>query len=617
MFKFSKTLFILLILSSVSLAQAKSPLFTSEVCHPKITASCTLYPFADANLNGGILPYSALISYFNQVSAGLIGENHASINLQNSKYKNLPDQDRNHLSFTFNTKKMTLVPVQDLSPETVQKLFTFDSALFKRRMGSNHFNDATRKHFELTRFNRWKLNFERDILLPTDWRSLIHPPFYSLKEIDDESTGSTSANRSPASTGVSPFWNKDYHLTLDSQTRTELTSGNQLRLMVNNASFSEKIKLVKEAKRYVHVAVMSFAYTEESRKLIDALIAQAKAGLDVRVIMEKVWGKVAFNKTIKTLRKNGVKVALSDDLLRVGRNQGLFHSKYFVIDGERGVVGGQNLVDRANKATGYNHFNKDTDVRVEGPIVTDMLEDYGKLWERFTREEFPIAFKKEVLSRKEAERNAGVRGSENYSEWLTKQTPGLCRFISQGPNEDRYKVSKAYFETFSRAEKDILLTTQIVSFQKNPIFNENWSTKIYRKLFAKAKSGLPVNLITNGIDGGFLKTYPKTERPLEKFFTSGMNDITGYLNTALRRGKLEVLATVPNFNTWQHFQYIHSKVAITDDVVTAIGSYNFETYSAEHSYETAVFCQDEKLTHALRDDLTLTIANSTPLTIGN
>jgi len=584
-------------------ALAATSLFNTQACHPKMTPACALYPYADDTLTKGKAPYEAMSAYFLQVSNGLISEGNTSLKLQDSHYADLADQNRNHLSFEFNTRKMNFVPVQDLSPETVQKLFQFDAIQFKQIMAAGDFNSAKKKYYEQRKFNRWKLNFEREILLPTDWRSLIHPPLFNLSEMDEKPSAADSTNnRAPAST--SPFWSKDYHLTLDSETRTELTSGNQLRLMVNNPSYSEKIKMVKEAKKFVFVAVMSFAYTDESKKIIEALIEKAQQGLDVRVIMEKVWGQLAFSKTIKHLRAGGVKVALADDLLRSGRNQGLFHSKYFVIDGDHGVVGGQNLVDRAHKASGYNHFNKDTDVRVEG------------LWERFTKDTFPNEYKKLVLSDREAQRQMKLRGSENYGAWLSQQNPGLCRFISQGPHEDQFKISKAYLATFARAEKEIDLTTQIVNFQKNPIFHTKWSTKLYQQLFEKAKAGIPVSLITNGIDGGFLKSYPKTDSPIEKFFKKGMNDITGYLNTVLRRSKLEVLGKVPNFEVWQHFQYIHSKVAIVDNTVSAIGSYNFETYSAEHSHETAIFCQDEGLTHALKDDLTLTIGNSTPLVVG-
>jgi phosphatidylserine/phosphatidylglycerophosphate/cardiolipin synthase-like enzyme len=323
---------------------------------------------------------------------------------------------------------------------------------------------------------------------------------------------------------------------------------------------------------------------------------------------------IAFKKTYFKLKNNGVKVELSDDLIRFGRNQGLFHSKYLVVDGKVGVVGGQNLVDRSHKASGYNHFNKDTDVRIEGPVVTDLLEDYIKLWERFSRSAFPASYKLEMLKAKEAERLAGHRGSENYSRWLNGSTPtGLCRFVSQGPHEDKYKISRVYHSTFSRLEKNLIFTSQHIGFQKKK--RTKWSSKIYEVLFAKAHAGKPIKLISNGIDGGFLKTYGLN--PFARFFTERINNITGYLNTAFRRNKLEYVAKVPHFQVWQHFQYIHSKVALVDQEVAAIGSYNFETYSAESSYETAVFCQDKGLVQELFNDLRLDMANSTPLVLDN
>jgi len=275
-------------------------------------------------------------------------------------------------------------------------------------------------------------------------------------------------------------------------------------------------------------------------------------------------------------------------------------------------MGGQNLVDRSHKATGYNHFNKDTDVRIEGPIVTDLLEDYIKLSERFSRQDFPTHYKTEVLAQKEAQRLNGTRGTENYDRWLGNGDPqGMCRFVSQGPHSEKYKISRAYLATFEKMQKNLLFTSQHIGFEKNA--STKWSSKIYQALFEKARAGHPVTLITNGIDGGFLKS--AGANPFAAFFTTKINDITGYLNTAIRRNKLEIVAKVENFQVWQHFQYIHSKVAIVDSEVTAIGSYNFETYSAESSYETAVFCQDQGLTQDLYRDLRITMANSTPLVL--
>ena len=240
------------------------------------------------------------------------------------------------------------------------------------------------------------------------------------------------------------------------------------------------------------------------------------------------------------------------------------------------------------------------------------MEDYIKLSERFSRKDFPTEYKKIVIAQKEAQRIAGTRGTENYDRWLNGGNPqGMCRFISQGPHSEKYKISRAYLATFEKMQKGLLFTSQHIGFEKKKV--TKWSSKIYQELFAKARSGHPVTLITNGIDGGFLKSGAAT--PFAAFFTSRINNITGYLSTAMRRNKLEIVAKVDNFQVWQHFQYIHSKVAIVDSEVTAIGSYNFETYSAESSYETAVFCQDQGLMEDLFRDLRITMANSTPLVL--
>jgi phosphatidylserine/phosphatidylglycerophosphate/cardiolipin synthase-like enzyme len=600
MLKLTLALFVL-----ISQAYA-SPLFDTKDCHPKITPACPLDPYEqnatwiNRRFHNFTITFQGLKDYYRHVSGGLIYENPEKYELQDSNYRPLSRQSRHSLLFKVDYDKKVIIPLQDMSPESAEKLFRFNNQVFNQTMGEDDFLKSKIKYYNLTRFDQSHLRFDREILLFSDWKSLIHPPIFKIEEIEPLESVSDSV-----------FRRKDYHVEMDALTQTELTHGNKLKLLVNNVSYAEKIKLVQNAKKYVFVAVMSFAPSDDSDKLINALIERAQAGLDVRVIMEKVWTLVAFKKTYFALKKGGVNVELSDDLIRIGRNQALFHSKYFVVDGEVGVVGGQNLVDRSHKATGYNHLNKDTDLRIEGPIVTDLLDDYIKLFERFSNKDFPIEYKTAVLKQKESERLRGVRGTEHYDRWLRSNPKGMCRFVSQGPHTEKYKISRAYLATFEKVQKNVLFTSQHIGFEKKKV--TKWSSRIYEALFAKARAGFPVTLISNGIDGGFLKS--AGTNPFAAFFTSKINDITGYLNTAYRRGTLERVAKVDNFQVWQHFQYIHSKVAIIDSEITAIGSYNFETYSAESSYETAVFCQDQGLTEELYRDLRITMANSTPLVL--
>jgi phosphatidylserine/phosphatidylglycerophosphate/cardiolipin synthase-like enzyme len=605
---FSKLLIGLLCLHSTLSFGA---LFNPSDCHPYIKKSCVLFKYYNdarwwSRVNNKFsIDYAGLKSYYEQVTEGLILENPEKFELLDEQYNPLANQDKSHLTFTVDYDLMVIRPNQNISPETAQQLFIFNNSKFNGKMGKSTFLESKMKYYNETRFDSGALKFVRDIMLLSDWKSLIHPPIRKIEDAQILTDNSSST-----------FRTKDYHMTMDALTTTELTYGNKLDLIVNNASYKEKIRLVKESKKFVFLAVMSFAPSSESNKLIDALTGQVKKGVDVRVILEGLWTNLIYKKTVKRLRAGGVKVVLSDDMLRIGRNQSLFHSKYMVIDGVVGIMGGQNLVDREHLATGYNHFNKDTDVKIVGPTVTDMMEDYIRLWERFSRTQVETEYKKYVLEQKEKQRKENVRGSENYQTWLDGSTPqGMCRFISQGPHYDKYKISRAYYETFSRLEKQLFYGSQHIGFQKKVFRKEKWSTKIYKKLFEKAESGLPITLVTNGIDSGILKLYAPRTEVFKNFFTTKINDISGYLYAAIRRNKLEYVSRINNFNIWQHFQYIHSKIALVDDELAAIGSYNFETYSAEHSYETAVFCQDAKLVNELKNDFQLDMANSTPLVL--
>ena len=68
-----------------------------------------------------------------------------------------------------------------------------------------------------------------------------------------------------------------------------------------------------------------------------------------------------------------------------------------------------------------------------------------------------------------------------------------------------------------------------------------------------------------------------------------------------------------NFTAWMHFQYVHSKTMLIDNIMASVGSFNFEPYSAEKSHESTVLCYDQRLAQELKADNIRDIVNSTPV----
>ena len=168
------------------------------------------------------------------------------------------------------------------------------------------------------------------------------------------------------------------------------------------------------------------------------------------------------------------------------------------------------------------------------------------------------------------------------------------------------------------------MTSPTIDFQEgNDIKKINGSTQIWNAVQDRAKSGVGVDVITNGIDGEDGETGAKLRDLANHEQALGHQDRADEIRKmSLKSGKgaarsgrhfLEVLAENPSVRPWDFFNYYHGKTIFFDRTALAIGSYNLDTYSAEHSHESALICQDDNLI-AQEETLSLQdLVNSVPV----
>lgn len=634
---------VLAILVSSSAAQAgivigtKSPLYK--------------YSF-DSNgqpLNKFIIDYPTLAAYYAQVAGNILQPNISSkaILLKDGTVCKTP---REELLFQVNLRKMTITPLEPLAPESAQELFNFNVDAYVAENPGKDFVTAKKDAFARLNFDKESQHFDRDYLHMSDWKSLNHPP---VKQIDNNDRYYKTDNEIPAD---SKMLTAEFNQELDTASGSELTSGNKLKLLVNNESFKEKMKQIHGAKKSILVALMSFASDPSSKSMIDALIEKRKEGLDVQVILEKLWTSTVFRPSLKRLTEGGVRLMLADDMYHVSpKRRTLLHNKIWIFDEQTVIMGGQNIVNSSNNSTGFNHWNKDTDVLIEGPMVTDVLREFVVLKQRYDKRLSPRKNKQFNLNTGESadhysaivekrtaeERAAGLRGSENYATWFSKPETalnGACRFVIQGPQRDENALSKAYVRYFGSAKNQIFFVSQHIEYDTNlSPETSSWETEIYRTIFERGRSSdkVQIDLIANGIDGGFAEIgqnivsgekSERRKRTLEKkyarqeargeepgTFMTKLSSRLGINATKKFAGFLDSAAQHEGFNAWMHFQYIHSKTVLIDNVMASVGSFNFEPYSAESSHESSIFCYDQGLVKDLKADLVRDIVNSTPV----
>jgi cardiolipin synthase A/B len=150
-------------------------------------------------------------------------------------------------------------------------------------------------------------------------------------------------------------------------------SGNSVELIDDYDAVIERLVVdIDGARRYVRILVYIFADDATGRKVISALGRAVARGVICQVMIDAVGSQHWIRDTIRLLRAVGVEAreALPFRLLRGRTRRDMRnHRKLFVIDGEIGFAGSQNIVDKDFKP---KIVNREMVARVTGPVVAEM-----------------------------------------------------------------------------------------------------------------------------------------------------------------------------------------------------------------------------------------------------
>lgn len=191
-----------------------------------------------------------------------------------------------------------------------------------------------------------------------------------------------------------------------------LTVGNQVTLLEDGAvTYRAMLAAIAAARSHVHMESYIFEADEVGREFAQALVARRKAGVEVRLVYDGVGSLGTPREFFKEMSDQGVEViefnpltpgaVLTEGLALQRRN----HRKLTVVDGRVAFLGGINISGvytpgglRAQRggiggSAGEGEgkpFDKrpwrDTQVRIEGPVVDDFQRSFLKIWARLKKE---------------------------------------------------------------------------------------------------------------------------------------------------------------------------------------------------------------------------------------
>jgi cardiolipin synthase len=322
---------------------------------------------------------------------------------------------------------------------------------------------------------------------------------------------------------------------------------------------------IRSAKHHIHVAYYIFDSGRAGTRLADALIARAKDGITVRVLVDDVGSSAMKRAMIKRMRESGIKFAKFNEVTfsRIrSRIDFRNHRKIVVCDGTVGFTGGINVCDdyvpadqdpsdSKRSRAGHPAPWRDTHVRLRGDAVRWLQLTFIDDWQYATG----------YLAR-EAEYFPPATGVGNEH----------VQIVASGPDRESEPIQSMYFAAIALANERVLVTT--------PYFVPD--AAILTALTTAALRGVDVRILV-----------PRRSDSL--------------IVTAAARSYYDgVLAAGARVYEYQPTM-IHAKTLVVDDFFSSVGTANMDNRSFRLNFEvTAVLYgrkHAEELAEQFRQDV--------------
>jgi cardiolipin synthase len=368
----------------------------------------------------------------------------------------------------------------------------------------------------------------------------------------------------------------DYHVTtplrpdsdeflhvLQSTCQASIRFGNAVEILTGGAQFYPAIReAILRAEASVHLEAYIFEPGEAADMLVDAMIARARDGVDVRLVLDAIGSARMVGDTMRRLRDAGCRVQFYQPLTwyRLHRLNNRTHRELVIVDGCVAFTGGAGVADWWLKPVDGRPAWRDTMARIEGPIVSALQGVFAENW---------LECCGEILTAPRDWPPLPPAGSTDAL--LAKSSPA-----------DRATASRVVFQMLiDGATSDIDICT--------PYFLPDRALR--RSLAAASRRGVHVRVIVPG------------HRTDQRF-----------VRLASRRLYGEMLENGVQIHEFRPAM-THVKVLLVDGDWAIIGTTNMDNRSFEHNDEVNVAFRDRAVHARLRRDFESDLAASDRLTL--
>ncbi|MEX0290974.1 MAG: cardiolipin synthase [Flavobacteriaceae bacterium] len=331
------------------------------------------------------------------------------------------------------------------------------------------------------------------------------------------------------------------------------TLGNTTEVLKDGKSTFEAIfKALNEARAQIHIQYYIFEEGELAQRLLEVFKTKIEQGVKIRMIYDGI-GSFSLSRAYrKQLLALGVEVypflpfKFGRFLSSVNYRN---HRKIIVVDGQLAFTGGINISDKYLKGDPTLGNWHDMHISLQGPAAANLDAVFAMDW---------------------------YLVSQQYLEPLTLQTAmhtkggplgTMVQIVSGGPDDDFPSLEQAYFSIINLATKYLYII--------NPYIIP--SQPILQALQTAALGGLDVRLMVSENADNRIVSWC----------------VRSYFEPLLKSG-VKIYLFPDGF--------LHSKLMISDDAISSIGTANLDGRSFEQNYEVNALVYDASFTLSLKQD---------------
>ena len=312
-------------------------------------------------------------------------------------------------------------------------------------------------------------------------------------------------------------------------------------LVDGSAKYTALLEAIANARDHIHLEYYIYLPDRTGTALREALIERARAGVQVRLLLDAVGSGRTKRKFLRPLVDAGAEVAWFHPMKlqwfwkRPWLNLRT-HRKIVVIDGEIGFTGGINITDEEDERLREDAY-RDLHLRLEGDIVRELQLVFIEDWAYATGQP-PLR----------AHHPAPRRGTVS------------AQVLVSGPDSSWEAIHRVHVAAIHSAQRRVWLVT--------PYFVPGEAARM--ALTSAALGGLDVRLLVPKVCDSRLVTLAARS----------------YFDELLEAG-VKVHEYGPRM--------LHSKALVCDDDLAIVGSANFDHRSFRLNFEVSILFRDEAL----------------------